>query len=407
MWSVVAGVNSKGVPVREAMDNKSPLKTDPLAIGSVVEQIELHGNALRYQLVEGSGPKDGWVSLIANGKVWLEKEHEVMLIPRPTTSPLPIALLFADIVSEGQENLYSQPAVQRLPCVSALMQEADKILGYDVRHGMRRCTRALMSGLVGWAILWHLHPIPIMRFQVVGGLGAGTYASLVVAGVLSLADGLKLAEAREDALAGLENIEGQAHLTVVGLTRDKVESLCNTARRKAQGSICQMTVVFSPYVYLCAGAVSSISVLKGLCTTAGATSAEMSRPAPAWGTELARPARDHIGRVLSDIVPRMRPPRCNVYMCSSGAGVISGCSVEKIAKLILKEVTTCHDWEGLVQSMVKEGTHQFYDLGPTQHLKLIMQRISPVSWRATTNIEEFIASFGCEQPYEPHEPVHF
>lgn len=69
VWEVVGGTDKGGILVRTGKDLKSPESKDGrLTTGSIVAQLALEGDRLRYTLVEGGGPSDGWVSLKAGGR---------------------------------------------------------------------------------------------------------------------------------------------------------------------------------------------------------------------------------------------------------------------------------------------------------------------------------------------------
>lgn len=64
IWEVTGGKTSGGVVVRQGKDTKSPEHPDGrLATGSVVVELELDGERMRYTLLQGEGPREGWVAL--------------------------------------------------------------------------------------------------------------------------------------------------------------------------------------------------------------------------------------------------------------------------------------------------------------------------------------------------------
>ncbi|CAJ1371661.1 unnamed protein product [Effrenium voratum] len=67
-WEVVGGGEKGGILVREGQALKSPELSERLATGSVVGELERQGERLRYCLLRGEGPVEGWVSLKVAGK---------------------------------------------------------------------------------------------------------------------------------------------------------------------------------------------------------------------------------------------------------------------------------------------------------------------------------------------------
>ena len=66
LWRVVGGEKS-GILVREGM-NMNSSECGRLSTGSVVEEVELVNERLRYKLLHGAGPEFGWVSLSVQKK---------------------------------------------------------------------------------------------------------------------------------------------------------------------------------------------------------------------------------------------------------------------------------------------------------------------------------------------------
>jgi len=67
-WEVVGGVDKGGIMVRQGQELQSAQESSRLATGATVEQLALIGERLRYRLVTGTGPQEGWVSLRLSGK---------------------------------------------------------------------------------------------------------------------------------------------------------------------------------------------------------------------------------------------------------------------------------------------------------------------------------------------------
>jgi len=74
-WEVVGGLDKGGILVREGQALGSKATSDRLATGAVVEELQLVGDRLNYELVIGSGPKRGWVSVKISGKDLLVKQE--------------------------------------------------------------------------------------------------------------------------------------------------------------------------------------------------------------------------------------------------------------------------------------------------------------------------------------------
>jgi len=72
VWRVVGGADKGGIVVRKDVEVKSAEFPNRLAHHALVEQMELVGDRLKYQKLDGSGPEIGWVSIQFKGKPIVE-----------------------------------------------------------------------------------------------------------------------------------------------------------------------------------------------------------------------------------------------------------------------------------------------------------------------------------------------
>lgn len=67
LWKVVGGQKTGGIMVRSGLSLTSTLEDSRLSVGSIVKELAMGNNRLRYELLRGEGPKSGWVSLRLRG----------------------------------------------------------------------------------------------------------------------------------------------------------------------------------------------------------------------------------------------------------------------------------------------------------------------------------------------------
>lgn len=77
LWEVIGGADKGGIIVRLGQDLASQQASARLATGALVREVQLVGERLQFQLVNGSGPDSGWVSLRLK-----DKELLVPAVPR-------------------------------------------------------------------------------------------------------------------------------------------------------------------------------------------------------------------------------------------------------------------------------------------------------------------------------------
>eukprot|EP00930_Biecheleria_cincta_P045956 TRINITY_DN31679_c0_g1_i3.p1 TRINITY_DN31679_c0_g1~~TRINITY_DN31679_c0_g1_i3.p1 ORF type:complete len:693 (+),score=159.28 TRINITY_DN31679_c0_g1_i3:100-2178(+) len=86
-WQVVGGSDKGGIVVRAGRELTSAQLPEKLATGALVEELERAGDRLNYKLVDGTGPKEGWVSVRLKDKVLLELQKEEESGSAPQRAP--------------------------------------------------------------------------------------------------------------------------------------------------------------------------------------------------------------------------------------------------------------------------------------------------------------------------------
>merc|ERR1711948_1307 len=88
------------------------------------------------------------------------------------------------------------------------------------------------------------------RPMYVAGLSLGEYTALCAAGVLTFEDGLKLVKLRGEAMQEAAGMSKQLMLSVAGLEKSKLESLCGDAAKAEGGNaVCSIANSLFPQGY--------------------------------------------------------------------------------------------------------------------------------------------------------------
>merc|ERR1719313_2938195 len=108
----------------------------------------------------------------------------------------------------------------------------------------------------------------------------------------------------------------QAMLSVAGLDAPKLEELC----KKAAGSsgVCQIANVLFPKGFSCAGSKACVEELKNLAEKNGALQARLLKTSGGFHTSLMAPAQKKLEAALKEALPKMKSPKCDVYMNVTG-----------------------------------------------------------------------------------------
>jgi len=86
VWRVVGGADAGGILVRTGPGLSSSAEEERLATGAMVQERALAGERMCYQLLEGSGPSRGWVSVRTKDKDLLVRTE--LESPEMDASPL-------------------------------------------------------------------------------------------------------------------------------------------------------------------------------------------------------------------------------------------------------------------------------------------------------------------------------
>merc|ERR1719463_390822 len=98
------------------------------------------------------------------------------------------------------------------------------------------------------------------------------------------------------------------------------------------------------------------------------------------------PAESSLQTGLAAMLTKIKPPRCMVYFNSSGEALAAGSGPASIADLLAAQVASPVRWVPLVEQMIKDGSEDFYELGPGRQLRSMMMHINKETWRRTKSV---------------------
>merc|ERR1712066_952354 len=196
-----------------------------------------------------------------------------------------------------------------------------------------------IAGLAGLEKLRQDRPEAVEHFQVAAGLSLGEYTALCAAGVFEFEDALKLVEKRGKFMQEAAEVGKQAMLSVAGIEKTKLESLCVEAQQaEGQGAVCKIANELFPKGFSCAGTEVAITKLKDLSEKAGALQAKILKTSGGFHTELMEPAQVKLGKELDAMLPKMSPPKFTVYMNATAKPLAPGTNPREIVELLKKQL---------------------------------------------------------------------
>jgi [acyl-carrier-protein] S-malonyltransferase len=401
MWKVVGGTESGGILVRTDKDLKSPeASPSRVSSGAILQELELIGSRLKFRLVEGTGPQEGWVSLSLKDKPLVEKtDYKIPETPAPASGELaPCALLFP---GQGSQYVGMLKDMKDNPAVKEMLEKSKEILGWDVldlclngpeeKLAETKYTQPCMfiGGLAGREKLRATKADHADKPMYVAGLSLGEYTALCAAGVFSFEDGLKLVKLRGEAMQEAAETGGkQSMLSVAGLDGTKLAALCAEAQKEeGAGATCSISNALFPNGYSCGGTEKAIGILKDKAEKAGALQAKVLKTGGAFHTALMQPAQTKLNEALELTRSKMSPPTSNVFMNATAEMIPAGGSTDKIVENLQKQLTNNVLWEPSMVAMIKAGCTQYYECGPMKQLKAMMKRIDQKIWKTTENVD--------------------
>lgn len=234
--------------------------------------------------------------------------------------------------------------------------------------------------VAGLAALEHFKlnsPEKVERCMAMAGLSLGEYTALTAAGVFDFETGLRLVQARGDAMEAEASRAGdsaQAMLSVAGLEIDIVEKFCEEFAEPTV--VCQVANYLFPKGVTVAGHRTAIEQLKEKLVAAGALQVTILKVSGAFHTPLMEGARIAFARALQAIECKMQPPRCSVYMNVNAQPIGPHTPVSEIVALLGQQLVSPVQWENSIRRAIDDGCSEFVECGPNKQLKSMMKRIN-------------------------------
>lgn len=326
----------------------------------------------------------------------VKPEADGQVDPAQAMGSLPVALLFP---GQGSQYVKMMGTVKDMPAVKEMLDKAANMLDFNLLElclkgpeseleRTKACQPAMfVAGLAAMEKLRAEKPEKVERCQAVAGLSLGEYTALAVAGVFDFETGLKVVKLRGEAMQEAAEASQQAMLSVAGLDKDTLSKLCEESCEGPQ-DVCQVANFLFPNGFSCAGTLAAIQRLEPKAKeTEGCLQAKMLKTSGGFHTRLMQPAREKLLEALQEALPKMKPPRCDVYMNLTGKKIAAGTAPSEIVPLLADQLVNCVLWEPAVLGMIKDGVSEFYECGPMKQLKSMMKRIDPGAFGSTTNVD--------------------
>ncbi len=272
-----------------------------------------------------------------------------------------------------------QKLYETLPAARGLFDEAADLLGYKlievcVRGPAERLNATVVSQpAIFVASLAALESLRASQPEVekdclaTAGLSLGEYTSLVFAGVMSFADGLRLVQRRGAAMQAASDATPSGMVSVLGLEPDKVEQLCARART---AGLMEIANLLCPSNIVVSGAKAACDEVERLAPEFGALKTIRLAVAGAFHTDLMRPADQALAAALDKVA--LQPARIPVW---SNVDARPHTDPQEIRALLVRQVLQPVRWEQTMRGMLGQGIERFYEIGPGRVLTPLLKRI--------------------------------
>mmetsp|Transcript_1714 Transcript_1714/g.5136 ORF Transcript_1714/g.5136 Transcript_1714/m.5136 type:complete len:193 (+) Transcript_1714:1-579(+) len=183
-----------------------------------------------------------------------------------------------------------------------------------------------------------------------------------------------------------EGAPKQAMVSVAGLSEDVIENLCREVQDTHKGQVCKIANYLFAVGFSIAGHEDAVKALQEKAEEAGALQVRLLKTSGAFHTPLMQGAKDHLLAQLNGAKASMAPPRCAVYMNTTGEPLAAGTSVDEIIGLLGEQLVSPVRWTQCMHRALEDGMTDFIECGPGKQLKAMMKRLDPKAWESMTNV---------------------
>ena len=290
-----------------------------------------------------------------------------------------IAFLFP---GQGAQTVgMAQELVEQLPSAAALFTQASEILGYDLAQ---LCAQGpaeklnttdhsqpalFVASLAALESLKASDPQTVDACTATAGLSLGEYTALVFAGVMSFEDGLRVVQQRGSAMQVAAQQADSTMVSLLRLSTEDVQQLIDSCRE--DGEVLQIANYLCPGNIVVSGSRTACERIQVAAVEAGAMKPIPLAVAGAFHTEVMQAAVEPLRQVLENIP--LNAPRIPV-ISNVDASVHS--DPEIIRQHLVQQVVSPVRWEDCIDTLLKQGIDQFYEIGPGRVLRGLLRRIA-------------------------------
>lgn len=268
-----------------------------------------------------------------------------------------------------------------LPKAKSLFDRAAEILGYDL---LQLCsegpTEKLNSTVYSQPALFVCSLAAQEKLKqdaaevvegcaISAGLSLGEYTALVFAGAMDFESGLRLVQARGQAMQDASDAVSSGMVSILGMEREQIEAICDEARGE---EVLQIANLLCPGNIVVSGHKTACERVAPLAEAAGAMKVIPLAVAGAFHTSLMQPAVDRLTAALAEI--EIQSPRIPVV---SNVDAQPHENPDEIRSLLVQQIVNPVLWETSMRWLIDDfGVERCYEIGPGRVLRGLLKRVA-------------------------------
>jgi len=263
---------------------------------------------------------------------------------------------------------------EKFPQAKEYFEKANEILGFEITKVMFEGTEEDLKQTKITQPAIFLHSVILsycmedFKPDMVAGHSLGEFSALAAAKALEFEDALRLVLTRALAMQKACDLRPSTMAAVLGLEDEVIEKVLH--------QITDDIVVAANYnssgQVVISGTVTGIEKATALLKEAGAKRVLPLKVGGAFHSPLMEPARVE----LADQIKKtpFKKPICPIYQNVTG---LSYTDPEQIKENLILQLTSPVRWTQTIQNMVKDGAHEFFEVGPGNVLQGLIKKIAP------------------------------
>jgi len=221
----------------------------------------------------------------------------------------------------------------------------------------------MAASLASLAALDEVHQGEKVHPTALAGHSLGEYTSLVAAGVIDLADGIRLVRERGRLMQDAADRCAGGMAAIIGLDEEAVEGVCQEAGVEIANINSDSQIVIS-------GERTPLARAMDLASARGAQKTIPLAVAGAFHSHLMAPAQEGLFSALANTT--FRDPQAPIVANITGTPLNTA---QEVKVELEKQLCSCVQWRRSVKCMVDMGVSTFIEFGPGRVLTSLVKRI--------------------------------